>query len=247
MTDTQTNLQAPAGITTEPGEDQDELDRVPIRDNGEPLVNFLHLTPRLVFTPKHPFLDFPRLPMVREAVAAMLVQAAEALPQGLKLRVVEGYRPLGVQRVMFQFATDHVRKLHPEWDEARILLHAGRFSAPPDAITPPPHITGGAVDLEIVDDEDQLLDFISPYEFMDIRQADPFAPLLTDTARANRALLRSVLEPTGLTNYVDEWWHWSYGDNGWALRTGAPNAIYDRAELPPHAEWIGDLSKLPKD
>ena len=69
---------------------------------------------------------------------------------------------------------------------------------------------------------------------------------LSPIAQKNRALLRSILEPTGLTNYADEWWHWSYGDNGWALRVGAKNAIYDTIELPPDADWIGDLSKLPK-
>jgi len=36
------------------------------------------------------------------------------------------------------------------------------------------------------------------------------------------------LDLTGLTNYLGEWWHWSYGDSGWALRVGAKKAVYDR-------------------
>jgi D-alanyl-D-alanine dipeptidase len=120
-------------------------------------------------------------------------------------------------------------------------------SAPPGAVSPPPHLTGGAVDLEIVDESGARLDFSSPYDILDARQAAPNAAGLSSTARENRALLRRVVEPTGLTNYVAEWWHWSYGDAGWALRVGAPHAIYDRIELPPHAHWLGDMSKLPRE
>jgi len=36
------------------------------------------------------------------------------------------------------------------------------------------------------------------------------------------------LDLTGLTNYLGEWWHWSYGASGWALRVGAKTALYDR-------------------
>ena len=73
------------------------------------------------------------------------------------------------------------------------------------------------------------------------------APGISDEARRNRDLLKSVLEPTGLTSYADEWWHWSYGDNGWALRVGAANAIYDKIELPADTKWVGDLDKMPSE
>jgi D-alanyl-D-alanine dipeptidase len=139
-----------------------------------------------------------------------------------------------------------VRSENPGWSEEEVQQRANRFSAPPDAVSPPPHITGGAIDVEIVDESGQRLDFTSPFELTDPRQAAPDAPGLSQTARENRALLRRVLEPTGLTNYVAEWWHWSYGDAGWALRVGAPHAIYDRIELPPDAHWLGDMSKLPR-
>ena len=35
-----------------------------------------------------------------------------------------------------------------------------------------------------------------------------------------------ALVSAGLTNYPSEYWHWSYGDQGWAYRGGLPNAIY---------------------
>jgi D-alanyl-D-alanine dipeptidase len=228
-----------------PGENQDELDRVPIEDNSEPLVDFEGLHPRLRLSPTHPVFEFPRVHVVRQSVARMLTAAAIALPDGLILQVVEGYRPIQVQRAMFRHALERATKDYPDWDKARLLLEAGRYSAPPEAITPPPHTTGGAVDVEIVTADGELLDFSSPYELLDMRQAAANASGLTETAQRNRALLRSILEPTGLTSYVDEWWHWSYGDNGWALRVGAPKAIYNRIQLPPDVHWVGDLTKLP--
>ncbi len=226
-------------------EDQDELDSVSIRECGEPLVDFLAACPLLVLAPAHPLFDFPRVHLVRESVAQMLCEAAARLPAGLRLQIVEGYRPISVQREHFKRALDEARKRFPGADEAKIEREAGRYSAPPDAITPPPHLTGGAVDVELINENGARLDFTSPFGLLDIKHAAMNARGLSAEAQKNRALLREILEPTGLTNYADEWWHWSYGDNGWALRVDAPFALYDKIELPSGAQWVGDLSKLP--
>ncbi|HEX8464183.1 MAG TPA: M15 family metallopeptidase, partial [Abditibacterium sp.] len=204
-----------------PAEDQDELDAVRIEECGEPLVDFLEACPHLSLSPQHPVFEFPRVPMLRQSVARMVCEAASCLPAGLRLQIVEGYRPLSVQREHFKHALEQARQRFPGADEAKIWLEAGRFSAPPDAITPPPHLTGGAVDVQIVDEAGEGLDMISPFDFFDLRHAAMNARGLSPQAEQNRALLREIMEPTGLTNYADEWWHWSYGDNGWALRVGA--------------------------
>lgn len=226
-------------------EDQDELDAVRIEECGEPLVDFLEYCPLVVLSPRHPVFEFPRVHLLRLSVARMLKEASESLPAGLKLEIVEGYRPVEVQHAMFRHALEEARKRFPGASEERIRLEAGRYSAPPDAKSPPPHFTGGAVDLHIVQEDLTPLDFSSPFELTDLRAAAMHAAGLSAEAEANRALLREVLEPTGLTNYADEWWHWSYGDNGWALRVGAPAAIYGAVAMPADAHWVGDLKNLP--
>ena len=233
---------------SQPAEDQDELDAVKIEDNGEPLVDFLALCPsdKLVLSPTHPVFEFPRVHLLRQSVAEMVCRAARDLPAGLRLQIVEGYRPIAVQRAMYRHALQQAREQSPAADDETIARQAGRYSAPPDAATPPPHLTGGAVDLEIIGAEGARLDFTSPFDLLDNAQAAFDAPGISEQARRNRELLRSVLEPTGLTSYADEWWHWSYGDNGWALRVGAPSAIYDKIELPADAQWVGDLDKMPR-
>ena len=234
---------------SQPAEDQDELDAVRIEDNGEPLVDFLSHCPSdtLILSAEHPVFEFPRVHLLRRSVAEMICQAARNLPDGLRLQIVEGYRPIAVQRAMYRHALERAREKMPDADETAIAREAGRYSAPPDAPTPPPHLTGGAVDLEIVGAEGVRLDFTSPFDLLDNAQAAFDAEGLSDEARRNRELLRCVLEPTGLTNYADEWWHWSYGDNGWALRVGADKAIYDKIEMPKDAHWVGDLDKMPRE
>lgn len=230
-----------------PAEDQAELDAVRVEECGEPLVDFLSLEPtdKLVLAPDHPVFDFPRVHLLRERVAKMVIQAAKALPAGMRLQIVEDYRPLVVQREHFKHSLAEARRRMPDASKEEVFVEAGRYSAPPDAPTPAPHTTGGAVDLEIINEAGERLDFFSPLELDDPRGAALDCDAISDEAKQNRALLRSVLEPTGLTPYADEWWHWSFGDNGWALRVGAPCAIYGSVEIPAGAQWVGDLSKLP--
>ena len=232
---------------TQPAEDQDELDAVLIKDNGEPLVDFLAScdSEKLIFSPTHPVFDFPRVHLLRASVARMICEAAQQLPDGMRLQIVEGYRPIAVQRAMYWHALDQARQAMPDADDKAIAAHAGRYSAPPNAKTPPPHLTGGAVDLEIVGEDGVRLDFTSPFDLQNNAGTAFDAPGISETARSNRDLLKSILEPTGLTNYADEWWHWSYGDNGWALRVGADGAIYDTIEMPADAHWVGELDKMP--
>lgn len=230
-----------------PAEDQAQLDKITIQDNGEPLVDFVGLSPKLVAAPKRPFFEFPMVHLVRQSIAEMLVKAAEALPDGIRLSVVEGYRPINIQRAMYQYAFDRVKKEHPAWNDKQLHRETGRRSAPIDTITPPPHITGGAVDIDLINNNNESLDMTSPFHIQDWQQAKLHAPDLSSIAHANRKILEDAFKDSGLTNYADEWWHWSYGDSGWALRTGAPYAIYDRIELPADAHWVGDMSKLPPE
>ncbi len=74
---------------------------------------------------------------------------------------------------------------------------------------------------------EELLDMTSPFEW-DETGAPTELKGLSPEARANRKLLIDALSAAGLTNYTGEWWHWSYGDSGWALRIGAKSALYDR-------------------
>jgi D-alanyl-D-alanine dipeptidase len=211
------------------GEPLAKLRAVPIADNGEPLVDPRTLSPRIRFAEQHP--KFPEMhctPRVRKRVAEKLAQAAGSLPDGITLQIVEGFRPLAQQRFMYEHLKAEFAQRHPNWNKATLHRITNTLSAPPDDPCPPPHTTGGAVDLGLIDTRSgEPLDMTSPFEW-DEKSAPTSLQGLSPQAQANRDLLCRTLEATGLTNYIGEWWHWSYGDSGWALRTGAPHAIYDR-------------------
>ena len=58
-------------------------------------------------------------------------------------------------------------------------------------------------------------------------------------AKANRTLIIDALLQVGFSNCRDEWWHWSYGDNAWSVRTGRDRALFGLIEPPPGFTFIG--------
>ena len=211
------------------GEPLTKLRAVPITDNGESLVDPRTLSKRIHFAEKHPkFEGLERTPKVRKRVAEMLAEAAESLSSGIDIVIIEGFRPISNQQFMYEEIRKEFSQRHPEWNKSTLMRMTNTMSAPPDDSCPPPHITGGAVDLSLMKmPSREWLDMTSPFE-MDETSAPGDTKGLSEEAQKNRNLLSDTLKKTGLTPYLGEWWHWSYGDSGWALRIGAKAAIYDR-------------------
>lgn len=208
-----------------------ELRHVRIADNGEPLVDFLDFCPELILD--RPRFAYKRETLVRESVARMLCQAAKSLPKGYRLAVIEGWRPPHIQRRMYLSTWRRFAEQHPDWSEVKLKRVVNRFTAPiNDPRVPPPHSTGGAVDVYLRRDDGAPVDFSAPYDWLDARCFPFDAPNLAPEALRHREMLAEALLPTGITNYPSEFWHWSYGDQGWAYRGGHPHALYGRT-MPP--------------
>lgn len=201
------------------------LRHVPIVDNGEPLVNFLEVCPDLIMDV--PRFEYRRETLVRESVAGMLCKAnAWLMKQGYRLAIVEGWRPLHIQKRMHLGILKRFRERNPDWSDVKLRRTANQYTAPLHGRVPPPHSTGGAVDLQLASIDGVIQDHVSPYELFDTKCYHFAAPGLSDTARKHRQLLWDALTPTGMTNYPSEYWHWTYGDQGWAYRGGHPHALY---------------------
>lgn len=212
-------------------EPNSELIRIPIQECGEALVP-LPFSCRLYWVPDHPAFAFSRFQMARQSVAEMLVAAAGALPTGVRLAIVEGWRPPQIQRLMREATRRRLQAESPDLAESALRALVDRFSAPMDPDVPPPHTTGGAVDVHLADSAGEMLDFASPYALLDARAAAADAAGLTSEAERNRAVLSAAMLAAGFTNYPEEWWHWTYGDQSWAYRGGHPAAIYGAVEPP---------------
>lgn len=217
---------------------------MPIVDCGEPLVP-IPLDVFAVETP-HPYekLGAPyggKSPYyLRQGVLHSLVAAQHELQQmrpGWQLQVFDAYRPIAVQ----QFMVDHTfaelvgqqevsaANLSPDQRQA-ILEQVYQFWAVPShaAATPPPHSTGAAIDLTLVDETGCSVPMGSPIDEISARShpnyfADASQQGSTEGDRQaaalyhqHRQLLFNLMNSAGFRQHPNEWWHFSLGDQMWA-------------------------------
>jgi D-alanyl-D-alanine dipeptidase len=164
--------------------------------------------------------------LVRRTVAERLGEADALLPEGVHLLVVEGLRPLGIQREIHAGYRARLAVDHPGLEAFDLDRLVSRFVAPPATA---PHVSGAAVDLTLVADDGEPLDLGTPIDATPEESGGACyfdAPQIGAQARRLRAVLASALSRAGMVNYPTEWWHWSFGDRYWAHVTGKPFAIH---------------------
>jgi D-alanyl-D-alanine dipeptidase len=166
---------------------------------------------------------------LRESVVAALIAAQAELQQrhpGWRIQIFDAYRPVAVQ----QFMVDHTfaevveaEKLNPHtlshgqrdaiWQEVYKI-----WAVPsPNPMTPPPHSTGAAVDLTLVDATGQTIDMGSPIDELSPRShPDYYANQPEKPYHEHRQLLRDVMYCAGFRRHPGEWWHFCLGDQMWA-------------------------------
>ena len=223
--------------------------RIAIQDCGEPLVP-IPLDQFAVVDP-HPYavLGAPygeRSPYsVRVGVLDALIQAQHHLQThrpGWQIQIFDAYRPIAVQQFMVDYTYQQLLKTwqcqHPDAlketaPNDELLTQVYQFWAAPshDAATPPPHSTGAAIDITLVDDQQQVVDMGSvideisersyPNHFADRPKGKHF--------HEHRTLLSQAMQTAGFYQHPNEWWHFSLGDQLWAWLGNHPAARYGRA------------------
>lgn len=228
-----------------------------IHDSREPLVEISGKLLRVV--EPHPHLSIGAVygkysPFcVREGVLDRLNRAAFQLSKirpGCRLLIYDAYRPLSVQRFMIDHEFSRLaaeRKI-----ETNDLDQAGYQSLMDEVLTvwaspntnlnsPPPHSTGAAIDLTIIDEAGELLDMGSAIDAIgDVSLPNYFADSVMEREmifHSNRELLNQVMAYAGFHRLPHEWWHFSYGDQMWALLKWLEHpekdffALYGRVEV----------------
>lgn len=199
---------------------------MPIHECGEPLVD-LRTCP-LLATDEHPHVSKRCETQLycREGVARRFLEAERLLPEGVRLLILECHRPIELQRYYWEKDLAALRERNPDWSEEQLVTENAKLVAPPDPT--PPHSTGGAADVTLVDVSgatETELDMGVP-----INTEGPLSHMAADNiseeAKKNRMVLLGVMEGAGFTNYGYEWWHYSYGDRYWAYVRGESAAIY---------------------
>ena len=222
----------------------------PIQDCQELLE---HLPPQLFRIEPHPYALVGALygpgkdPFrLRSTVVRRLLQAQDQLRRRtpeLQFAIFDAWRPISVQAFMVNYTIDQLCRERgvDRHDPAQTAdLHeveseVGRFWAPPsqNPQTPPPHSTGAAVDLTLATDAGSLLQMGGAIDAIGaVSEPDYFANATDPSEQGfhqRRELLRTVMASAGFAQHPNEWWHYSYGDQLWAWRSGAEAAIYAEA------------------
>lgn len=171
---------------------------------------------------KHPEFSL----MVREGVLEQLIQAQASLPSHWRIILKAGYRPYSVQLDILNVLMAEAERRHPEWSAERCLEHARLFVSDPRLVCPP-HVTGGAVDIDILDTETgEMVDMGCPPN-TDNEVAYLHSDLLSSEQRKNRNTLLAAMLDADFAPLVTEWWHYQYGETYWAAFYGHKSTKYD--------------------
>ena len=199
------------------------LNRIVEIDNREPLVALELAAPKVVI------LRDSVIPFLRETVAAKLAAAADSLGSSYQIGVVDAWRPFQRQVRIYEWMWANLMAAHPDKPYRTARRMICRFVAPIDQKAPPGHTTGAAVDVNLLDATGKTLDTTSPFKRLD--GAPTFVYGLAPESESNRMRLYEAMMGAGFSNCRDEWWHYSYGDAGWAVRTQNSACMYGRVEM----------------
>ncbi|MBP9846922.1 MAG: D-alanyl-D-alanine carboxypeptidase family protein [Saprospiraceae bacterium] len=168
---------------------------------------------------------------VRESVVEKLREAQSNLDKimnGYVIDVVYGYRSLQIQKESYQKIKNDLKVTSSDFNDENLLNEAvHRFVAVPEVAG---HPTGGAVDVRILDKDENELDMgTKAHEFSS--ESYTFNPFLTKDVWLNRQKLRQSMLSAGFAPFDGEWWHFSYGDKEWAAYYQEPFAKYEQIEF----------------
>lgn len=178
--------------------------------------------------------------LVRKEVYERLILVRDFLPTGYKLRIWDAWRPLSLQKELFEeYSEDIVERFNlaecSEDEKHRVI---SKYVSLPkeDRDEPPVHTTGGAIDVTLIDEKGNELDMGTAFDsFLDstatsFYEDDSHECIITE----NRRILYFAMTSAGFTNLPSEWWHYDYGDRFWAYYNRKPamyRGCFERMEL----------------
>jgi len=210
----------------------------------------------------------PDAPLIRLDVAKRLVVAErflrtdrevrEVLGGPARIRIDDALRPYQVQQFAYNVAWPMIiRRMNPELSIEEIVALLPNYVAKPNSnLTPTPHLTGGAVDVRLINlatgqpfDRGYQAgstkgaaypDFYEDYQAK-VGQSDiessPEKPVNPEVLLGRRVLYYAITNIAGLNVNPQEIWHYGKGDPLSEYASGSNHPYYGIAELP---EWYKD-------
>lgn len=207
-----------------------EIAAVPIVENGNPLET-VAANRRIRVRPAYFEQNIPHAPekiYLRREVIARLHAALALLPPNLGLEILDGWRPLAVQAALREQFRQKLVAEHPAASIEEVARLVDTFTADPDnPDMPPPHNTGGSVDLTLFDTQTGVaLNMGTAFDDPADASFSHALELGSHPAKIYRRWLINAMKAAGFSNFPTEWWHFDYGNQNWAYFTKQPAAIF---------------------
>lgn len=207
---------------------------IEVKENSDPLVN-IAFDDTIIIGPPPLVANNSNYTFMRSTVYEKLKMAQSLLPQGLRFCLYEAYRSFELQQQIFDERFAKLRSENPSLSYDEIFTEATKFVSPVTNLDGsrniPPHTTGAAVDVYLVNDAGDVVDMgihlDDTYNDLHATFCRTDSKLISTEAQKNRQLMTNALSHVGFVNYPTEYWHWSYGDRYWAYMTQQAFAIYN--------------------
>lgn len=166
---------------------------------NQPAINFVELKTvnsniilDIRYATENNFLKKPVYPSSRCFTLKIVAQKLDSIQtelegKGLGLKIFDGYRPLSVQKMMWEILPD------------------SRYVADPKNGSR--HNRGAAVDITLVDSNGVELEMPTDFDDFTEKASHTYADL-PDEVIKNRGILKSIMEKYGFKPIKSEWWHY---------------------------------------
>jgi len=172
---------------------------------------------------------------LRKSVVDSLIKAQYKLQEikpGWCIKIFDAYRPVSVQQFMVDYTFNQViksRKLEleklPQQEQQKIWEEVYKIWAIPteNPATPPPHSTGAAVDITLIDEKGKIVDMGGEIDELLERSHPAYYANSNQEYHQKRELLNEIMRGAGFLRHPGEWWHFSQGDQMWAWQYNQEN------------------------
>ncbi len=146
--------------------------------------------------------------------------------QWFELVIKIWYRPLEVQKKLFQEIQKYFKNKLPNLSQEAIYKLVCEYVSDGDNFVPP-HSTWGAVDVVLIDHLWGEVDMGSPINYPGESSYITYQDI-SPTQKKNRDFLCDTMLKFWFANLASEWWHFSYGDPIWAYFYGKKESLYNK-------------------
>ncbi len=135
--------------------------------------------------------DCPECYLRYKTVKSLIEANSEFMTKGYKIKLFDCYRPLSIQKKMWQIVSNPIYVADPSKGSI--------------------HNRGCAIDITLVSSNGQELDMGTPFDFFGEESSHNYQNLSEEIKR-NRAYLKEVMLKHNFKSFDSEWWHYNLVD-----------------------------------